>query len=98
MNNLPGYAAAQREYDNRTPPDDGPCECPDCSGTGINASHDSCGHELELKCETCEGFGFLNADGDPHDPHKAEHDADDYADRKRDEALTREPADYGNDF
>lgn len=84
MNDLPGYAAAQREYDNRTPPDDGPCECPDCVG-GYRYTTDEAENEHEIKCETCNGFAML-LDGAPYDQHKDERDADDYADFKRDEA------------
>ncbi len=89
---------AQIEYDNRTPPEDGPTECETCSGSGSITTSDGQGNTDDETCPDCKGFRLIDENGEPFDPHKAEHDACDYADYKRDEALTREPADYGNDF
>lgn len=89
MTEMRGYAAAQREYDNRTPPDDGPCECPDCKG-GYRYTTDTAENEHEIKCESCDGFGYITSDGEPFDPHKKERDESDYADWKRDEERSRE--------
>jgi hypothetical protein len=94
MNDLPGYAAAQREYENREP-ESGPSECATCQGKG--AVDETLGGEHfsnpEAECPDCGGFGLLTADGEPFDPHKAENDAADYADMKRDERLTQDNGD-----
>ena len=54
MTNMRGFAAAQRAYDNMTPPDDGPSQCADCDGSGYD-------QEGEY-CATCEGSGYVNDD------------------------------------
>jgi len=76
MSDLPGYARAQREYDNRTPSDDGPSECPECSGSKFVD---------DLDCAACHGFGLIDESGEPFDPHAAEYAADEAADRARDD-------------
>lgn len=85
MSDLPGYARAQAEWESRLPPDGGPVECPECSGTGVNVEVIG---DRDDTCQCCDGHGLLTADGEPHDPHQAERDAEDYADIKRDEQLT----------
>lgn len=79
MSNMRGFDAAQREYDNRTPPDDGPSECHECSGRGAYNDEDG------EACKTCCGSGYINDDGSPFDPNAAEYAADQYADMQRDE-------------
>ncbi len=97
MNDLPGYARAQREYENMEPPCDGPRECDSCNGNGhAPAPGDPEGDHA--KCSVCNGFGLLSEAGEPFDPHKAERDACDYAEMRRDEALVSEPADFGDNF
>ena len=96
--NLRGYEAAQREYDNRTPPDDGPSECDNCNGFGhAPVPGDPEGDHAE--CSVCKGFGLIDEHGEPFDPHAAEYEADAARDRARDERLTddRDPID-NNDF
>lgn len=92
MSDLPGYARAQRECENQLPPEDGPSECPECSGRGVYLDEDG------ESCKTCCGSGFVDANGDAFDPDKAENDACDYADMKRDEMLTREPETNQGDY
>lgn len=88
MADFPGFAAAQREYDNRTPPDDGPSECDNCNGFGhAPAPGDPEGDHAE--CSVCKGFGLIDENGEPFDPNAAQRAADDYADMKRDEQLSR---------
>ena len=78
MTNMRGFAAAQRAYDNMTPPDDGPSQCADCDGSGYD-------QEGEY-CATCEGSGYVNDDGSAYDPEAAEFEACEYYDRKKDES------------
>jgi hypothetical protein len=85
MSNMRGFDAAQRAYDNATPPADGPSECPDCSAGMVDTS----GFGDFDACETCNGSGYIEEDGSAHDPHQAQRDADDAADSARDERLTR---------
>lgn len=96
MSDLPGYAAAQREYDNRTPPDDGPSECDNCNGFG-HAPVPGDPEGDHAKCSICNGYGLIDERGDPFNPNQAEEDACDYADMKRDERLT-EDKDNDNDW
>jgi hypothetical protein len=84
MSDLPGFAAAQRSYEAQLPPDGGPVECPDCAAGLVDTS----GFGDFDACDTCKGSGFVTADGEPHDPHQAEREAEEYADMKRDEQLT----------
>jgi hypothetical protein len=84
MSDMPGYAAAQAAYDNMTPPDDGPYECPECGGSGHHETIDGSG----LKCSACDGFGMISENGEPHDPHAKDRAEAEYADMKRDERLT----------
>jgi hypothetical protein len=87
MSEMRGYAAAQAAYDAMTPPDDGPYECPECNGRGDMP--DPADEDADyVKCVACDGFGMIDENGEPFDPHKAERDACDYADMKRDEQLT----------
>jgi hypothetical protein len=85
--NMRGYERAQAVYDAMTPPDDGPQECPDCV-RGWRCTTDDAENEHEIKCETCNGFGWIDENGEPHDPDAAERDACDYYDRLKDEQLT----------
>ncbi len=87
MTNMRGFDAAQREYDNRTPPDDGPSECDNCNGTG-HAPVPGDPEGDHAKCSICKGFGLIDESGEPFDPHAAEYAACEYADMKRDERLT----------
>lgn len=87
MSDLPGYAAAQAAYDNMTPPDDGPYECPECNGSGhMLAPGDPEGDHV--KCSACDGFGHIDESGEPFDPHAKERAECEYADMQRDESLT----------
>jgi hypothetical protein len=95
MSNMRGFDAAQREYDNRTPPDDGPYECPECDGKRYRGCGQcggegcpQCNGEGCIKCAACDGFGMINENGEPFDPHQAEREACDRADSLRDESLT----------
>jgi hypothetical protein len=99
-NDLPGYARAQREYDNRTPPDDGPSECPDCDGRGSFIGIGDVPEEGDYtECASCKGSGYLNDDGTPFNPNAAAEAAEERADyerdRLRDERMTngRDPID-----
>lgn len=87
MSDLPGYAAAQAEYDNRTPPDDGPSECPYCDGKGYEPAPDDYEGDT-VTCSACKGFGLVDESGNPFDPHAAEVAACDRADFERDRRLT----------
>jgi DnaJ-class molecular chaperone len=60
-----GYAAAQRAYDNMTPPEDGPSECPECEGSGINKLVRG---DRDDTCQCCGGTGMLDENGEPFDP------------------------------
>lgn len=97
MSNMRGFDAAQREYDNRTPPDDGPSECPDCKG-GYRYTTDDAENEHEIKCETCEGLGLIDENGQPFNPNakaEAEYERGDYLrQREKDDRLT---GDVGRD-
>lgn len=53
------FDRAQLAYDNACPPEDGPCECPECGGKGVDADL--------ADCPVCEGKGWLDADGEPFD-------------------------------
>lgn len=87
MSNMPGFDAAQAAYDNMSPPDDGPYECPDCTGSGhMLAPGDPEGDHV--KCYACDGFGMIDESGWPFDPHAKERAEAEYADMKRDERLT----------
>jgi hypothetical protein len=81
--NMRGFDAAQREYDNRTPPDDGPYECPDCNGNG-HAPVPGYPDGDNAKCSACSGYGLIDENGEPFDPHQAEREACEYADMQRD--------------
>lgn len=91
MSDLRGYAAAQREYDNRTPPDDGPSECDACGGCGKVPMmvDDTLDDGYEVSCANCDGHGWLDADGEPFNPNaktEAEEARAEYErDRRRDE-------------
>lgn len=78
-----GFDAAQRAYDNMLPPEDGPCECPICDGKGLVLMGGDPDGDY-VKCNDCAGHGWL-LDGEPFDREKAECDAEDRADHKRDE-------------
>lgn len=94
MSDLPGFAAAQRSWEAMLPPEGGPSECRDCDGKGFNqldADDDS-----DSACTFCAGHGLVTADGEPHDPHQAEREAEAYADMKRDERLTNDQQDVGD--
>lgn len=80
--NMRGFERAQREWENRLPPEDGPWECAECHGKGEIVTEDD-----SSECTECGGFGFIGADGKPFDPGKAERDKCDYADWKRDECA-----------
>ena len=85
MHELPGYARAQREWEDRLPPEDGPSDCQDCNGSGtIPDPSDPEGDYVE--CSACEGFGQV-VDGEPYDPSKAACEAEYYADSRRDAML-----------
>ena len=86
-NDLPGYARAQAQWEAMEPPDGGPMECPDCNGRGTVPDPKDEDADY-LTCDTCAGHGYLTADGEPFDPHAAEYEACEAADRKRDELLT----------
>jgi DnaJ-class molecular chaperone len=78
--NAATFARAQAAYDAMTPPEDGPVECPECEGSGVNklVIGDRCDH-----CECCGGTGWLDENGEPFDPAQAERDRDEYADYQR---------------
>lgn len=92
MSTMRGFDAAQREYDSRTPPDDGPSECPDCHG-GYRYTTDMDENEHEIECETCKGFGLIDDNGQPFNPNaaaEAEQERADYEyQRDKDERATR---------
>lgn len=90
MSTMRGFDAAQREWENRTPPDDGPYECPDCYGKGERYSRGihPLGEEIIVPCPCCGGFGQIDENGEPHDPHAKERAECEYADMKRDDRLT----------
>lgn len=84
---LPGYARAQAEWENRLPPEDGPRECANCNGKG--ELPDPTDEDADyVQCEVCEGFGQVTADGEPHDSSAAEREESEYADAKRNERDT----------
>ena len=56
-------SAAQATWDNASPPEGGPSDCPDCGGRGSCPAEDP-NDEWE-ECETCEGTGQVGEDGDP---------------------------------
>ncbi len=77
MNDMRGFDAAQRAYDNMTPDDGVPlCECPDCNCFGWRV-----GEEDTVKCATCDGHGWL-LDGEPYDKHAADIAAEQAAERR----------------
>lgn len=92
MNNSPGFKRAQAEYDAMLPPEDGPSECPECEGSGVNKLVIG---DRDDNCQCCGGTGWLDENGEPFDPNKAENDACDRADAQRDERLTN-PTDAGD--
>lgn len=64
MSEMRGYAAAQRAYDNMSPPEDGPCECGECGGCGKVPDADDLDGDL-IPCPWCEGTGRVDEDGNP---------------------------------
>lgn len=82
MSNMRGFDAAQREYDNRTPPDDGPSECAECGGKGVIYTDDPMGLGCDERedCTECAGFGFIDDNGQPFNPRAAEEAEYDRAD------------------
>lgn len=83
---LPGYARAQAEWEAREPDDGGPRECDVCRGDGeipFLEYGDDC-----MKCDTCNGFGQVAANGEPFDPDKAEREESENADYKRNQRDT----------
>lgn len=86
---LPGYAMAQREWEAREPDDGGPRECAACNGKG--ELPDPTDEDADyVQCEVCEGFGLVTANGDPFDPGRAEREAEEYADFKRNQRETED--------
>jgi DnaJ-class molecular chaperone len=65
-----GYAAAQREWENREPPS-GPCECQECDGTGINKLVRG---DRNDNCPCCDGTGRLDEYGEPFFSYEYEGD------------------------
>lgn len=86
MSNMPGFDAAQAAYDNMSPPEDGPYECPECNGSGSVPIPGDPEGEI-MKCSACNGFGQIDESGEPFDPHAKERAECEYADMKRDERL-----------
>ena len=82
--NAAAFKRAQAMCDAMTPPEDGPTECPECEGTGTNKLVIG---DRDDTCECCGGSGYVDENGEPWDPKQAERDADEYADRLRDERM-----------
>lgn len=53
----PTLHGCQQRYDDMAPPEDGPCKCDECAGTG-RAGDGS-------PCPACAGMGWIGADGEP---------------------------------
>lgn len=91
MNDMPGFAAAQRAWENMAPPEDGPSECPDCNGDG-HAPVPGDPEGDHAKCSVCKGFGLIDDNGQPFNlnaKEEAEYERGDYLrQREKDEALT----------
>lgn len=80
------FNSAQAAYDNMTPPDDGPSECPECDGRGSFVGVGGVPEEGDYtECTACNGFGWIDENGEPYDPDEAQRNADDAADLRRDE-------------
>jgi hypothetical protein len=47
-----GFARAQRDYDNQSPPEDDRPDCPACEGSGE--------HPYNHVCNVCDGTGYMS--------------------------------------
>jgi hypothetical protein len=96
VSTMRGFDAAQRAYDNMTPPDDGPYKCPECNGSGSVPIPGDPEGEI-MKCAACDGFGLISENGEPFDLDAKDRSEADYADMKRDESLTTYRGGYDED-
>jgi DnaJ-class molecular chaperone len=62
--NAAAMKRAQWAYDNMSPPEGGPCDCPDCNGSGeVESASDIDGDLIE--CPFCGGSGKVDENGEP---------------------------------
>ncbi|MFA7291845.1 MAG: hypothetical protein WC023_06310 [Rhodocyclaceae bacterium] len=91
MADLPGYARAQQEWENREPERPGPCECAECNGYGVLYSTNPVGEDEERPCTECAGQGWISESGEPcKSPDAQQADADEAADLQRDYLATKD--------
>lgn len=88
---------AQAAYDNMTPPDDGPSECPECMARGIVPDPSDADADY-IRCTTCEGACYLNDDGSPFNPNAAAEAAEARAEYERDCRREERRAEYQRDL